>query len=119
MTWVKLSDDFADECQILSNGAYRTHVDGLCYVMRKETGGAIPKVRIRRVAESPSFEIDIQELLDAGFWTNEGDHYVIRHHMEWQVEPDVLAHRRALAAARQRKQRYSKAGLTPPNADEG
>src|SRR4051812_8570293 len=84
--------------------------------MQKQTSGEIKKDRVKRFAESPTFEADIEELVASGFWTDDGDHFTIRHHMEHQVEPEVLAKRRADTAKRQREFRLRKAGLASPEA---
>lgn len=120
--WLKLGDEFPVQSRSLSNGAFRTHVEGLSWVMLKETGGVVDKVAIKRFAESPTYETDIGELLAAGFWSDEGDHYRIRRHMEWQIEPEVLEQRRSDTAARQRRYREkalekSRHAAPPPAAD--
>lgn len=111
MTWTKLSDDFADECHGLSDAAFRTHVEGLIWAMRRETGGHIEARDVKRFAESPHAEMAIVELVACGWWSVDGQGYRINHQMEHQPEPDLLARRRELTADRVRKHRRKKAGL--------
>lgn len=114
MTWLKLSDDFSDECAELSDAAYRSHVEALGWCMRRETGGLLTKRDIRRCLETEDPWAAVDELLEAGFWVREGESYRIVHHINHQPEPDVLARRRERAAERQRKQRRKQAGLSDP-----
>lgn len=111
MTWTKLSDDFGDECHTLSDAAFRTHVEALIWVMRRETGGHIEARDLKRFAESPHSEMAVTELVACGWWTVEAQGYRVRHHMEHQPEPDLIARRRELTAERVNKHRRKKAGL--------
>jgi hypothetical protein len=114
MTWLKVSDDFGDDCARagLTDAAFRTHIEGLCWAMRRETGGRIDAIDVRRFAETERPSAAIQELVDAGFWTRTERGYLIVHHMQHQPEPDVIAKRREKSAERQRKKRRRDAGLT-------
>ncbi|MBB3041146.1 hypothetical protein [Nocardioides soli] len=116
MTWTKLSDDFGVDCRDLSDAAFRTHVEGLSWVMKRETGGYLDARDIRRFGESPHAEMAIAELVACGWWSIEGQGYRIHHHMEHQPEPDLVARRRELTAERVRKHRRKKAGLDDGNA---
>jgi hypothetical protein len=113
MTWLKLSDDFADECARvnLSDAAFRLHVEGLGWVMRRETGGSITQTDLRRFAETVDVRGAVQELCDVGFWTATSRGFVLNHHMQHQPEPDLLAARRTATAERVRKHRRTRAGL--------
>ncbi|MGC7224587.1 hypothetical protein RBA13_22790, partial [Mycobacteroides abscessus subsp. massiliense] len=42
MTWTKLSDDYGDDCWRLSDAAFRTHTEGLCWSNRKLLDLVIP-----------------------------------------------------------------------------
>ncbi len=81
MTWTKLSDDFADDCDSLSDRAFRLHVEGLVWNNRKLRDCWLPKDDLRRFATHPDA---VQELLDTGWWSDDGDAYVIRHHAVYQ-----------------------------------
>ena len=110
MTWLKLSDDFGDECAQadLSDAAFRTHVEGLLWTMRRESAGRLKDRDIRRFAESTEADRAVAELLKVGFWLDTGDGYVIEHHMEVQAQPEDLKRQRLVAAERQRRAREKK-----------
>ena len=61
--------------------------------MRKLTGGVLPKDEMPRWAKCPDAA---PELVERGYWRDEGDCYVIVHHMSYQPAPDkVLARQEA------------------------
>jgi len=68
VTWLKLSDDFHDQCAALSDAAYRTHVEALGWVMRRETGGSLSRRDVLRCIETEDPDAAIEELLAGGFW---------------------------------------------------
>lgn len=113
MTWLKLSDDFADDCARvgLSDAAVRTHMEGLLWAMRRENAGYLDDVDIRRAIETENAAAAIAELLAVGFWHREGRGYRIVHHMEHQPELDVLEARRTVNAERQRRHRRKRLKL--------
>lgn len=113
MTWLKTSEDFPDQCAELSDAAYRTHHEGLSWAMRRENGGYLSRRDLRRMAESDHADEAVAELLELGFWVQEGDGYRIKHHMEHQPEPEVIRTRREKEAERQRKKRLKDAGVAP------
>ena len=119
MTWTKISDDFSEQCADLSDAAFRTHVEGLIWSMKRESGGMITKRDVDRLAESEHAHEAVAELVERRFWTQLDNGYQIEHHMEHQPEPDVIAARRDLDAERQRRARRKKAGLdsTPSRRD--
>ena len=111
MTWTKLSDDFGVQCAALSDAAFRVHVEGLIWTMRRESGGYLTVRDVVRLSESPHAEMAVVELVACGWWSVEGQGYQINHHMEHQPEPDVLARRRQLDAERQRRRRRNLIGI--------
>jgi len=111
MTWTKLSDDFTEQCESLSDAAFRTHVEALIWSMKRENGGMIPMGDVKRLAESEHRNEAVAELVEQRFWTQLDNGYRIEHHMEHQPEPDVIAARRALNAQRQQRARRKKVGL--------
>lgn len=120
MTWSKLSDDFGDQCADLSDAAFRTHTEGLLWVMRRETGGAVTTRDVSRFAESADWREAVTELVTRGFWDQYDNGYMISHHMQHQPEVEVLAARRRNDAERQRRKRRKAAGLKDdiqPDAD--
>jgi hypothetical protein len=95
MTWTKLSDDFGDDCWTLSDTAFRLHVEGLVWSNRKLLDLRIPKDDVRRFAKDPEAVV---ELVAAGWWSEDGDAYVIRHHGQYQRRrEDVLKQQEANA----------------------
>jgi hypothetical protein len=115
LVWLKLSDDFADDCARagLSDAAFRTHVEGLLWCMRRETGGLLDSVAIRRAVETHAVDAAVAELVGAGFWSVWGDGWIVRHGMGDQPEPDLIARRRELTAERVRSHRRKRAGMDP------
>ena len=108
MVWLKLSDDFPDGTIRLSDSAFRTHIEGLCWAMRRETGGHLVRRDLRRFAETESPEEAASELVRLGHWVERSDGWQIVHHMEHQIEPDVIRKRRENDAERQRRYRRSR-----------
>jgi hypothetical protein len=113
MTWLKKSDEFSDECRNLSDAAYRTHDEGLLWVMRRENGGRFPKRELHRFAETLDPDKAAAELVAAGFWRDHGREFEIVHHMHHQVEIAVLIKRRENTAERTRRWRRREAGFAP------
>lgn len=81
MTWTKLSDDFADDCWSLSDAAFRTHVEGLLYSNRRLFDLRLPTDEVRRFAKNPEA---VAELVREGYWAEDGENFVIRHHGAYQ-----------------------------------
>lgn len=100
MTWTKLSDDFPDDCDTLSDHAFRLHVEGLCWSNRKLLDLEIPKDHLRRFATHPDAA---RELADVGWWSDEGDAYVIRHHAIYQRTREAVLKQQAANEANGRK----------------
>lgn len=113
MTWVKLSDIFAEETEALSDRARRLHVDGLCFSMQRETGGFISKGQLRRLAACKSPMKAAAELVEHGFWRTTADGWAIVHHMDHQPTVEEILAARADAARRKREERRRKLGLPP------
>lgn len=121
MTWLKLSDDFGEDCARarLSDAAFRTHVEGLVWAMRRETDGYVDDIDVRRFAETSDPKAAVQELVNAGFWRAlpNGSLQII-HAMEHQPEADVIAARRKKTAERVRRHRRKAAGLAAVEDEE-
>jgi hypothetical protein len=107
MVWVKLSDDFPIKPAELkvSDASFRTHVEGLCWVMKQENAGLVSESALKRLAETENPQQAVQELVDKGLWKRIEGGYQILHHMELQIEPEVLAIRREKDNAKHRAQR--------------
>lgn len=92
MTWTKLSDDFTDETETLSNEAFRLHVEGLTFSNRKLLDCLLTPQQVQRLNCSES----VGELLDGGYWEQRGDMFEIVHHARYQpTKEDVLKRQRA------------------------
>jgi hypothetical protein len=116
VTWLKLSDDTADRAgrARLSDAAFRTHVEGLIWAMRRENGGLLDDRDIRQACETADPAAAIAELVAAGWWEAAGGGRVqIVENMLDQPEPEVIDARRKLGAERQRRHRRKLAGLDP------
>lgn len=111
MTWTKLSDDFADDCWTLSDSAFRLHVEGLTWSNRKLLDLRLPKDDVRRFAKHPEAA---PELVSVGWWTDEGDHYVIRHHGGYQPTREAVLARQAANVSNGRKGGRPKKGTGAP-----
>ena len=81
MSWPKFSDNFPDDCWTLSDAAFRLHAEALCWNGRKLLDCRIPKDELHRFAKHPEAAL---ELVTEGYWSEDSDHYVIRHHAEHQ-----------------------------------
>jgi hypothetical protein len=123
MTWLKLSDDFVDDCAAvdLSDAAFRTHVQGLSWSNRRLTNGQISALALRRLADTRDPNVAVQELVNVGFWVKVEDGWQIVHHMEHQPSREEVETKRREAAERQRKSRSkrkdAKSGVLPITAD--
>lgn len=81
MTWTKLGDEYTDHCWKLSDAAFRLHTDALVWSNRRHLDGVLQKDDMRRWAKTPEA---VGELLQHGFWVDEGDRYRIVYHLGWQ-----------------------------------
>lgn len=111
MTWLKLSDDYTDRMEFVSDAAFRLHTEALVAVMKRETGPWLSQSRLMRSTTVRDADRAIVELLECGFWRERDGGYELIEHMEHQPEPEVLAVRRSNNAKRQRTHRLKKAGL--------
>ncbi|WP_286344440.1 hypothetical protein [Frondihabitans sucicola] len=93
VTWTKLSDDFGDDNWSLSDAAFRLHTEALIWSNRKLLDMVIPKEDVARFAKRPEA---VEELLEAGWWEDDGDTYAVVHHATYQrLKEDVLKQQRA------------------------
>lgn len=113
MTWTKLSDDYVDRLEYLSDTAFRLHTEMLTAINKREAGPFLSQSQVlRKTAVRGDVDRAIEELLACGYWVIDGGGYVVIEHMEHQIEPEVLAAKRRNNAERQRKHRRKAAGLT-------
>lgn len=113
MTWTKLSDDFPDDCCTLSDAAFRLHVEGLVWSNRKLLDLELSKDDLPRWATHPEA---VDELVESGYWTDEGQHVLIRHHgcyqrTREQVQKQQEANKRNRAKGRARPVREQANGI--------
>lgn len=103
MTWTKLSDDFTDDCWELSDGAHRLHIEALVWSNRKLLDCRIGKKDMTRGwAKHPDREF-ISELLDCGWWEDDGEAYVIHHHSAYQRTREQVLHQQTVNRAAGRR----------------
>lgn len=106
MTWTKLGDEFSDSAAVLSDSAFRTHVEALGWSNRRLLDLLIPKRQLRRFAETDDPDTAVKELVEAGWWQDTGDSWFIGCYFpEWQRDRVQVEHRRAQEALRQQRKR--------------
>lgn len=111
MTWTKLGEEFGDAARKLSDAAFRTHVEALMWSNRRLQDLLIDPDDIRRFAETKHPEEAVAELVDAGWWKDEGEGWFIGCKFDdWQLEKTVVDARREQTALRQRRHRMHAAG---------
>lgn len=116
MTWTKLSDDFGDDCWVLSDKAFRLHVEGLGWSNRKLLDCVVSKADVRRFAKHPEAA---GELVASGWWSDEGAYYKIRHHAGYQrLREQVIAQQEANQQNGRKGGRPRKAKPEPPTPQE-
>lgn len=104
MTWTKLGVEFFDECAEagLSDAAVRTHTEALSYLFRVESSDMrVRRNLIPRFAGSTEWQTAVAELIESGFWRNEGTSVRVLHH------GDVF--RSSLAAQQKKRDRDKRA----------
>jgi hypothetical protein len=122
--WTKLGDEFSDEARELSDAAFRTHVEALCWSNRRLLDLAIEKRDLKRFAETGTPDAAVEELIDAGWWQDCGDAwYVGTRFSEWQRDRSQVEHRREQQALAQKRRRRHLVGdhslcLSCPKPDE-
>ena len=120
MTWLKLSDDFADDCERagLSDSAFRLHVEALVHTMHRVTDGRITSLELRKLASDPDPELIVSELVVRGFWhaLPDGD-WQIHQSMEHQLTPEQIEATRAADARRKWCERQRRRNL-PGTAED-
>ena len=108
MAWAKLDDEFVEHPRIspLSDKAFRLHVAGICHAARKLTDGHISPTDARiLLALTKTRRRHIDELLDAGVWTENGNGWVIRDYLDYNPSSETVKERRRKWADRQNRKR--------------
>lgn len=102
MTWLKLDDNFADHPKVvvLSDAAFRLHVEGMCFCARMLTDGKV----IRRMAQGYGDDV-IAELTSGGLWHEDGHGcpkcvqpgagaFMVHDFLEWNPPASMVKQRR-------------------------
>jgi hypothetical protein len=119
MTWTKTGVEFPAQCADagLSDAAYRTHHEMITalYTLDRDdvTDLRMSKRQLRRYVECADAETAIKELAAAGFWRDDGEHWVLVHHAD-VVRTSLYAQRAKLRRDReaQRAHRAKEKGLS-------
>ena len=85
MTWTKLGDEYGDQCWKLSDAAFRLHTEALVWQNRRHLDGRLAKDEMGQWTKRAQAAA---ELVEYGWWADEGDHYQIVHHLGWQRTAD-------------------------------
>jgi len=83
MTWAKFSTEFGDECadKGLSDAAYRTHSEAICWLYRLESDDCvIRRAMLRRFASTANPDQSAAELVRLGFWRLLPEGWEVVHH---------------------------------------
>lgn len=102
MAWARLDPamPWHPKVAALSDRAFRLHATGICYCVQYLTDGAIPAKGLRGIFPWGSHHKPLLELVAAGLWHDEGDHYEIHDFLEYNpTAEEVLAQRAARSAA--------------------
>ena len=103
MTWVRLSDTFADDPRLEEAGpeAFVVHVAGLCYCARQLTDGRIPARAAHRLWSVPDVGSAIEALIKVGVWNAIDGGYAIAGYLDEQPDAATVRHQQELKRARQ------------------
>jgi hypothetical protein len=111
VTWTKLGEEWPDAARELSDAAFRTHVEALCWSNRRGLDLRIPKRDLKRFAETDNPDAAVKQLVTAGWWQDCGDTWFVGvQFADWQIESTVVAKRREASALTTRRSRLHHAG---------
>ena len=107
MTWTKIGDEFPAAARNLSDAAFRTHMESLCWSNSRLLDLMIPKHEVRRFAETADPATAVEELVAKGWWQDCGDagYNIGCRFADWQLDRAVIEKRKADAALRRRRSR--------------
>jgi uncharacterized protein YdaU (DUF1376 family) len=101
MTYAKFGSEFPERLAAdgMSDAAFRTHAEAVMWIYHVEVWDLrVPMHLLRRIAGSTDWETAaVKDLVAAGYWSDDGSAWVIRHHR--QV---IVASLAAQAAKRER-----------------
>lgn len=111
MTWVKMDDQFPEDPETVAVGedAAWLHFLAIAYCSRNLTDGRLPKSMVKRLTSKPNLQRLVAALLEKGWWSLEGDEYVIRNYLKHQrskaqVEAEREGSRRRAEKSRRKSQ---------------
>lgn len=108
VTWVKLSDTFAEDPRLEEAGpeALAVHVAGLCYCARQLTNGRIPLRAAHRLWSVDDVEAALSALVRVGLWRRLPDGaFEVADYLENQPSADTVRQQQALKRERQQRWR--------------
>jgi len=111
MPYLNLDDNFADHPKVdsLSDGAFRLHVAGLCYVAKNLTDGWIAKNRVGRL--TPTYKTGyLAELTEAHMWVPAPGGFNIHDYLDWNKPKSWWDEKREKDAKRKADWRNKNAG---------
>jgi uncharacterized protein YdaU (DUF1376 family) len=107
MTYAKFGSEFPDRLAAdgVSDAAWRTHAEAIMWLYHVEQWDLrIPKHMLRRIAGSIDWETAVKDLVAAGYWADDGNAWVIRHHSKV-----IIGSLAAQAAKRERDRKAQQA----------
>lgn len=121
MAWIKIDDAFADHPKVigLSDKAFRTHIEGLCYAGRYLTDGFIPTIVAARMVQEDMAVI--AELSNAGLWRDDmpNNGFRIHDYLAHQTSKKQVEEKRQSLRERQKRYRERHSDTQEPQEDDG
>lgn len=113
MVWAKFDDGYPDHHKIvpLSDAAFRVHTACICYVNRDTHDGRVPKAVAHRYTTKGKKAA--LELIRAGLFTEDGDHYEIHDFHDYNPTPEQVRSLREARREAGRKGGQSKRSSKP------
>lgn len=84
--WVLLDERFAADLADLSDGAFRLHIEAICWCARNLTGLTVPLADLPLVGRSDLAVVYVDELVKCGVWVSTDDGWEIRTDPMWTVK---------------------------------
>jgi hypothetical protein len=111
MTWTKLGDEWPDASCEMTDAAFRTHIEALCWSNRRGLDLIIPKRDLKRFAETDDPDTAVKNLIATGWWQDCSDSWFVGVQFgDWQIEATVVKKRREDTALRVQRHRLHQAG---------